>query len=623
MTLITGSLWAKYRWGHWWLWSERQLVLFLVLFLFYSAYFMLRYSVEPGPQRANLCAVYAIFGVILIPISFLAIRLANEYIHPVAFNRPRAADGRPRSSPRSASAWRRCSRSSSRSTSSSCAGKRLDAKLRELRELLDDDAPMSEKVRRRRVPRRLRVVLVYLVIMALKLSRLEREVGELTELARKRPRWLSSSSGRRCSPTARRLLPTQATRAIPASPDGSRPGACGSAGCSRPRCSSSGRRAPRLPVDDWAGSLNLFVWLVVSVYLVWGCRTRYRLLGLAVMPLAVALLVLALARRRDRRRARTAATRPCSSSSTSACSLFAFAAFTLAAALSALYLWQERRLKQHRPASVLGRAPSLLTLESLAAPDDRRRAAGADGRDRRRARPAPPRRRLGRRADGGHARHLGDLRRVPRPALGAAAARAYLALAGFAARRRRPPRPPGDPLLVMTSSASPTRARPLAVRERAFVPLERAARARRGARRRRRGRLPLDLQPHRALPRRRRRRAPRARRARRAQRPRRGRAARRRLPARRRGGGAAPLPRRRRARLDGARRGRDPRPGAHRLRGRHDRAGARPRLPAGAPRGEEGARGDGDRARARRRSRRRRRRSRSRSSGSWRAAGCS
>ena len=44
---------------------------------------------------------------------------------------------------------------------------------------------------------------------------------------------------------------------------------------------------------DWAGSLNLFVWLVVSVYLVWGCRSRYRLLGLAVMPLAAGLLVLA------------------------------------------------------------------------------------------------------------------------------------------------------------------------------------------------------------------------------------------------------------------------------------------------------------------------------------------
>jgi heme exporter protein C len=135
MTLITGSIWAKYRWGHWWLWSEKQLVLFLVLFLFYSAYFMLRYSVEPGPQRANLCAVYAIFGVVLIPVSFLAIRLANQYIHPIAFNRhgPQMA-------------------TSQFATFCVClaamlalggalyqfelAGKRLDARLRELRELL-------------------------------------------------------------------------------------------------------------------------------------------------------------------------------------------------------------------------------------------------------------------------------------------------------------------------------------------------------------------------------------------------------------------------------------------------------------------------------------------------------
>jgi heme exporter protein C len=87
LTLITGSLWAKISWGHWWLWSESQLVLFLVLFLFYGAYFMLRYSVEPGPARANMCAVYALFGVILVPISFLAIRLAKNLIHPVVFTR--------------------------------------------------------------------------------------------------------------------------------------------------------------------------------------------------------------------------------------------------------------------------------------------------------------------------------------------------------------------------------------------------------------------------------------------------------------------------------------------------------------------------------------------------------
>ena len=49
LTLVTGSIWAKISWGHWWEWGDRQLVLFLILFLFYPAYFMLRYSIEPGP----------------------------------------------------------------------------------------------------------------------------------------------------------------------------------------------------------------------------------------------------------------------------------------------------------------------------------------------------------------------------------------------------------------------------------------------------------------------------------------------------------------------------------------------------------------------------------------------
>lgn len=87
LTLITGAIWAKLRWGHWWLWGEKQLVLFLVIFLFYCTYFMLRYSIEAGPRRANISAVYALFGVVLIPVSFLAIRLAENYIHPVTFTR--------------------------------------------------------------------------------------------------------------------------------------------------------------------------------------------------------------------------------------------------------------------------------------------------------------------------------------------------------------------------------------------------------------------------------------------------------------------------------------------------------------------------------------------------------
>ncbi|HEY7691095.1 MAG TPA: cytochrome c biogenesis protein CcsA [Gaiellaceae bacterium] len=123
-------------------------------------------------------------------------------------------------------------------------------------------------------------------------------------------------------------------------------------------------RADAFPWATWAGSLNLFVWLVVSVFLVWGCRTRFRLLGLAVMPLAAALLVIA-------RLGGGIGTGGRSGYSTTFLVVhvgllsFAFAAFTLAAALSGLYLWQERRLKEHRPVGLLGRAPSLLTLETL------------------------------------------------------------------------------------------------------------------------------------------------------------------------------------------------------------------------------------------------------------------
>jgi heme exporter protein C len=87
LTLITGSIWARASWGVWWSWSSNQLVLFLVLFLFYCAYFMLRFSIDEGARRERICAVYALFGVALIPVSFFAIRLASDFIHPTVFTR--------------------------------------------------------------------------------------------------------------------------------------------------------------------------------------------------------------------------------------------------------------------------------------------------------------------------------------------------------------------------------------------------------------------------------------------------------------------------------------------------------------------------------------------------------
>ena len=135
LTLVTGSIWAKASWGVWWSWGERQLVLFLILFLFYSAYFMLRFSVDAGRVRANLSAVYALFGVVLIPVSFLAIRLAENFIHPVVFTR----DG-PQMAGSMFAAFLVCLAGTlalaAALYSNELAGKRLDDRLRELRELL-------------------------------------------------------------------------------------------------------------------------------------------------------------------------------------------------------------------------------------------------------------------------------------------------------------------------------------------------------------------------------------------------------------------------------------------------------------------------------------------------------
>jgi heme exporter protein C len=135
LTLVTGSIWAKISWGVWWTWGERQLVLFLVLFLFYSAYFMLRYSVDPGPTRANLSAVYALFGVVLIPVSFLAIRLAENFIHPVVFTH----EG-PQMAGSMFATFLVCLAGTLALAAAlyvnELTGKRLDLRLRELRELL-------------------------------------------------------------------------------------------------------------------------------------------------------------------------------------------------------------------------------------------------------------------------------------------------------------------------------------------------------------------------------------------------------------------------------------------------------------------------------------------------------
>jgi ABC-type uncharacterized transport system permease subunit len=119
------------------------------------------------------------------------------------------------------------------------------------------------------------------------------------------------------------------------------------------------------PWGTWAGALNLFVWLVVGAYLIWGCRPRFRLLGLAVMPLAAALLLLAWAGGGTGAEHADRAGVPLALHV--GLMLAGFAGFTVAAGMAALFLWEERRLKQRDSRLLRLRVPPLEALDRLAA----------------------------------------------------------------------------------------------------------------------------------------------------------------------------------------------------------------------------------------------------------------
>ena len=80
--LITGSIWAKATWGHWWVWDEPTLVSFLIVFLLYATYQPLRFSIEDPERQARYACVFAVTAGAFVPLNFIAVRLAQAYTHP-------------------------------------------------------------------------------------------------------------------------------------------------------------------------------------------------------------------------------------------------------------------------------------------------------------------------------------------------------------------------------------------------------------------------------------------------------------------------------------------------------------------------------------------------------------
>jgi heme exporter protein C len=80
--LITGSIWARGSWGHWWVWDEPTLVSFLIIFLLYATYQPLRFAIEDPERQARYASVFAITAGAFVPLNFIAVRLSAAYVHP-------------------------------------------------------------------------------------------------------------------------------------------------------------------------------------------------------------------------------------------------------------------------------------------------------------------------------------------------------------------------------------------------------------------------------------------------------------------------------------------------------------------------------------------------------------
>jgi heme exporter protein C len=81
-TLITGSIWAKASWGHWWVWSDPTLTSFLIVMLLFATYQPLRFSIEDPERQARYASVFAIVAGAFVPLNFIAVRMAQGLVHP-------------------------------------------------------------------------------------------------------------------------------------------------------------------------------------------------------------------------------------------------------------------------------------------------------------------------------------------------------------------------------------------------------------------------------------------------------------------------------------------------------------------------------------------------------------
>jgi heme exporter protein C len=79
--LLTGSIWAKYTWGAWWV-NDPKLNGAAAAILVYLAYIVLRGSIDDETKKARISSVYGIFAFALMIVFIMVLPRMTDSLHP-------------------------------------------------------------------------------------------------------------------------------------------------------------------------------------------------------------------------------------------------------------------------------------------------------------------------------------------------------------------------------------------------------------------------------------------------------------------------------------------------------------------------------------------------------------
>lgn len=80
VVMITGPLWARSAWNTWWTWEPR-LTTFLILWILYAGYHVVRGSIRSG-AKAAISAVMSIVFFVTLPIVWKSVEWWRGSLHP-------------------------------------------------------------------------------------------------------------------------------------------------------------------------------------------------------------------------------------------------------------------------------------------------------------------------------------------------------------------------------------------------------------------------------------------------------------------------------------------------------------------------------------------------------------